>query len=121
MKWIMSLIIQVNKYSVYNLDNQEADLKLTSIEKSRESYQEIIGSFKNIHKKLEQWHKNKDEPDKGYGALVEQQTANFENLGPENLEENAQEEEEKFLYEFEKHNSHTIDSSYHQEKQQNNI
>jgi len=85
----------------------EGGINENSIEKSRQSYQEIIGSFKNIHNKLEEWHKHRKDNDKGYGSLIEQQTANFENVGSEDKSENSQ---EQFLYEFEKQNN-TIEST----------
>ncbi|CAI2385628.1 unnamed protein product [Moneuplotes crassus] len=93
----------------YDLDSQDDDKELNSIEKSRQSYNEIIGSFKNIHDKLEQWHNQRKLPDKEYGSLIQQETASFDNIEPENPQNK---EEDTFLYEFEKHNSNTIESSY---------
>jgi hypothetical protein len=73
---------------------------MSSIEKSRQNYQEIIGSFKNISDKLEQWHKQRDSGlnnnvSNSYTSLVQQYTAKFDwnKSEPDNQE---------FLYEFER-------------------
>jgi hypothetical protein len=84
---------------------------MTSIEKSRQSYHEIIGSFKNIHDKLEDWHKQKGSTEKGYVSLAQQQTAKFES-NPNRGDENIDNQNQQFMYEFEKNQSYSIDSSY---------
>lgn len=82
---------------------------MTSIEKSRKSYQDIIGSFKNIHDKLEEWHKQrKKSVDKSYTALVQQHTAKFDTRNETQYD--LEEEKDEFLYEFEKED--TRDQKY---------
>lgn len=85
---------------------------MTSIEKSRKSYQEIIGSFKNIHDKLEEWHKQKGSVEKGYTSLSQQQTAKFDSQPHKQDESLIEDQNQEFMYEFEKHQSYTVDSSY---------
>lgn len=85
---------------------------MTSIEKSRKSYHEIIGSFKNIHDKLEEWHKQKGSVEKGYSSISQQQTAKFDSQPHKQNENLIEGQNQEFMYEFEKHQSYTVDSSY---------
>ena len=69
-------------------------LESDSIDNSKISYQNIIGSFKNIHDKIEQWNRNRDSTEnKNFGSITQQNTAKFRSRDTES---------NKFLYEFEK-------------------
>lgn len=90
----------------------EPEVEPSSIEKSRKSYQDIISSFKNIHNKLEEWHKQRKSVDKSYNVIVQQHTAKFD-TGCEDVDEDeSDQDKEDFLYEFEK-----PESSYNHTKQ----
>jgi len=84
---------KIHEHENWNEDSSE---KMTSIEKSRKNYNEIVESFQNIHCKLEEWHQQKSSMETdSYAKLVQQHTAKFDTKDSLNGDD-------KFLYEFER-------------------